>query len=163
QTGAAIASFVPIDDRIQRVVQRISRWIRLQDKPNSEKRVALVYYNHPPGKQNIGADYLNVPETILQLLSFLSKDGYDVLNVPPTADELVDHLTRRGINVANWAPGQPRLLAEHAQTSPAADYLRWYNTLDPIARSEVEAGPLSYVDAVINRARDLEDKSTARA
>jgi cobaltochelatase CobN len=162
QTGAAIASFVPIDDRIQRVVERITRWIRLQDKPNSEKRVALVYYNHPPGKQNIGADYLNVPETILQLLGFLSRDGYDVRNVPPNADELVDQLTRRGINVANWAPGQRRLLAEHAQTLTAADYLRWYNTLDPIARSEVEAGPLSYVDAVINRARDLEDKSTAR-
>src|SRR5215471_16457001 len=163
KTGAAIAAFVPIEDRIHRVVERISRWIQLQDKPNSEKRVALIYYNHPPGKQNIGADYLNVPETIIELLRSLTRDGYKVKDIPPNADTLVDLLTRRGINVANWAPGQRRLLAEHAQTLAAADYLRWYRSLDPIARGEVEAGPLSYIEAVIDRALNLEDKSTGRA
>jgi cobaltochelatase CobN len=162
ETGAAIASFVPLEDRIHRVVERISRWIRLQDKPNSEKRVALIYYNHPPGKQNIGADYLNVPETILELLRTLYRDGYKATNIPPDADALVDVLTRQGINVANWAAGQRRLLAERAQTLPAADYLRWYGTLDAIARAEVESGPLSYVRAVVERAQRLEDKSTAR-
>jgi cobaltochelatase CobN len=163
QTGAAISSFVPIDSRIHRVVERVSRWIQLQKKPASEKRVALIYYNHPPGKQNIGADYLNVPETIMQLLQSLAHDGYDVRNVPPNGEALVDLLMRRGINVANWAPGQRRLLAEKTQTLPVSDYMRWYNTLDPIARSEVEAGPLAFVDAVINRALDLEDKSVPRA
>jgi cobaltochelatase CobN len=163
QTGAAIASFVPIDSRIHRVVERISRWIQLQKKPNSQKRVALIYYNHPPGKQNIGADYLNVPETIIELLQSLARDGYDVRDVPPDAGTLVDLLTRHGINVANWAAGQRRLLAEHAQTLSIKDYLHWYHTLDPIARGEVEAGPLSYVDAVIGLALQLEDKSTARA
>ena len=163
QTGAAIESFVPIDSRIQRVVERIARWIQLQDKPNSQKRVALIYYNHPPGKQNIGADYLNVPETIIELLRSLAQNGYDVRDVPPDADTLVEVLTRRGINVANWATGQRRLLAEQATTLSIKDYLRWYDTLDPIARGEVEAGPVSYVDAVINHALKLEDRSTARA
>jgi len=163
QTGAAIASFVPIDGRIHRVVERISRWIRLQDKPNAEKRVALIYYNHPPGKQNIGADYLNVPETIVELLRSMARDGYDVKDIPQNADALVDLLTRRGINVANWAAGQRRMLAERAQVLSAADYLKWYQTLDPIARTEVEAGPLSYVEAVIDRSLRLEDKSMARA
>src|SRR6185295_6279539 len=102
------ASFVPIDERIGRVVERIGRWIRLQDKPNSEKRVALIYYNHPPGKQNIGADYLNVPETIVELLQSLARDGYKVRDIPQDSDHLVDLLTRRGINVANWASGQRR-------------------------------------------------------
>src|SRR5262245_57566598 len=125
QTGAAIGSFVPLDDRLHRVVDRISRWITLQNKPNAEKRVALIYYNHPPGKQNIGADYLNVPETIISLLQTLYRDGYNVKDIPPNADVLVDLLTRRGINVANYAAGQRRLLAEHAQTLPAADYLKW--------------------------------------
>jgi cobaltochelatase CobN len=162
QTGAAISSFVPIDSRIHRVVDRISRWIQLQKKPNSQKRVALIYYNHPPGKQNIGADYLNVPETIMELVRSLARDGYDVRNTPPNGEVLVDLLMRRGINVANWAPGQRRLLAEKAETLAASDYLRWYDTLDPIARNEIEAGPLAYVDAVIDRALKLEDKSVAR-
>ena len=162
QTGAAIASFPPINGRIQRVVERVTRWIQLQTKPNSEKRVALIYYNHPPGKQNIGADYLNVPDTLVELLLSLLHDGYDVRDIPPNADAMVDLLTRRGINVANWAAGQRRLLAEHAETLSRNDYLNWYNTLDPIARGDVEAGPLSYIDAVIDLALKLEDKSTAR-
>jgi cobaltochelatase CobN len=162
-TGAAIASFAPIDSRIRRVVERISRWIELQTKPNSQKRIALIYYNHPPGKQNIGADYLNVPETIVELLRLLARDGYDVRNVPPDADTLVDLLTRRGINVANWAAGQRRLLAEHAQILPASDYLRWYKTLDPIARAAVEGGPVAWAQAVIDRASTLEDKTVAQA
>jgi cobaltochelatase CobN len=162
-TGAAIASFVPIDERIGRVVERITRWIRLQDKPNSEKRVALIYYNHPPGKQNIGADYLNVPETIVELLHSLSGNGYSVKNIPPGADALVDMMTRSGINVANYAAGQRRLLADKSQTLPLQDYLRWYNAMDPIARGEVEAGPVSYVSAIIDRALQIEDKSAARA
>ncbi len=163
QTGAAIATFVPIRERVHRVVERISRWIDLQKKPNSDKRVAFIYYNHPPGKQNIGADYLNVPDTIVELLHSLARDGYHISNMPADPEALTDLLTRRGINVANWAAGQRRLLAERAQILPASKYLDWYNTMDPIARSEVEAGPLAYVDAVIERAMKLEDKSIARA
>src|SRR5262249_28669810 len=78
-------------------------------------------------------------------------------------EALTDLLTRHGINVANWAAGQRRLLAEHAQTLEVAKYLDGYNRLDPIARAEVEAGPLAYLDAVIERALKLEDRSIARA
>jgi cobaltochelatase CobN len=162
-TGAAIASFVPIEERIDKLVQRISRRIQLQQKPNAAKRVALIYYNHPPGKQNIGADYLNVPETIVELLRDLGDSGYTTGDIPPNADALVDILTKRGINLANWAHGQLKSLAEQTQKLPLKQYQNWYKTLDPIARGEVEAGPLSYVGAVIDAALKLEDKSTARS
>jgi cobaltochelatase CobN len=26
---------------------------------NADKKIALIYYNYPPGKQDIGASYLN--------------------------------------------------------------------------------------------------------
>jgi cobaltochelatase CobN len=162
-TGAAIASFVPIEERIGKLVERLTRWIQLQQKPNAEKRVALIYYNHPPGKQNIGADYLNVPETIVELLRSLGTDGYKTGSVLPNADALIDILTKRGINLANWAPGQVRSLAEQAEKLPLKDYLRWFNTLDPVAREQVEAGPLSYIDAVIEKATRLEDKTVVRS
>ncbi|PWT83497.1 MAG: hypothetical protein C5B58_06445, partial [Acidobacteria bacterium] len=162
-TGAAIASFVPIEERIQKLTDRITRWIQLQQKPNSEKRVALIYYNHPPGKQNIGADYLNVPETIIELLRSLSADTYKTGEIPPNGDALVDILMKRGINLANFAPGQIRSLAEQAEKLPLKDYLKWYSTLDPAARGEVEAGPLAYMDAVIEKAAKLEDKTVARS
>jgi len=135
ETGAAIASFVPIESRIHRLVERISRWIQLQTKPNSEKRVALIYYNHPPGKQNIGADYLNVPNTIVELLRSLARGGYSVRGIPPDADILVDLLTRRGINVADWAPGQRRLVAECAVKLQVSEYITWFSTLDPLMRA----------------------------
>jgi len=46
----------PIPERIERLTQRVKRWLALQQKQNRDKHIALIYYNYPPGKQNIGAD-----------------------------------------------------------------------------------------------------------
>ena len=46
--------------------------------PNKDKRIAIIYYNYPPGKEMIGASYLNVlPKSLWQILRRLEKDGYD--------------------------------------------------------------------------------------
>ena len=37
-----------------------------------------MYYNYPPGKANIGASYLNVAESLANILQRLAKDGYDL-------------------------------------------------------------------------------------
>ncbi|MGC8984615.1 MAG: cobaltochelatase subunit CobN [Thermosulfidibacteraceae bacterium] len=51
-TGLEYVEERPISERIQRIVQSVEVWINLQEKSNHEKKVALIYYNYPPGKQN---------------------------------------------------------------------------------------------------------------
>jgi len=45
----------PVPNRVQALADRLKRWQVLQTKANADKRVAILYYNHPPGRQNVGA------------------------------------------------------------------------------------------------------------
>ncbi len=74
ETGIEYIEERPITERTDRLVERVKAWINLQDKLNKDKRVAIIYYNYPPGKQNIGASYLNVlPESLWEILQRLGK------------------------------------------------------------------------------------------
>ena len=80
ETGIEYIEERPIPERIKRLVDRVKMWINLQDKANKDKRIAIIYYNYPPGKQNIGASYLNVlPESLWEILQRLGKEGYSTL------------------------------------------------------------------------------------
>ncbi len=52
---------------------------------NADKRIAIVYYNHPPGRHNIGADNLDVPASLLEILRALKRDGYDTGALPASS------------------------------------------------------------------------------
>jgi len=148
QTGAEWDITVTIPERIEKLVNRAYNWIKLQTMPNRDKKVAIVYYNYPPGKQNIGASYLNVPESIIEILKRMKAEGYNVGEIPQNADALVEMMIRNGINIANWAPGELEKLANspNAILWPYEDYLAWFNNLNPIARKEMVEGPVGYIE-----------------
>ncbi|MBI5679317.1 MAG: cobaltochelatase subunit CobN [Methanobacterium sp.] len=149
-TGASISRFKPIPDRVEKVADRINNWIKLQKMNNTDKKIAMVYYNYPPGKQNIGASYLNVPESILNILQNLKSQGYNVGDIPNNESALVGNMTIRGINVASWAPGELEKLANDPNTVlwDVEEYKAWFNTLDPIAKKEVIEGPTGYIEEI---------------
>ncbi len=49
-----------VDEAIDFLIPRLHNWAALQRKANADKKVAILYYNHSQGKQNIAAAYLNV-------------------------------------------------------------------------------------------------------
>ncbi len=62
--------------QMETLLGRIKNIHNLQTKPNREKKVALIYYSYPPGKENIGASYLNVlPRSILSILQRMRQEG----------------------------------------------------------------------------------------
>ncbi|MFN5934125.1 MAG: cobaltochelatase subunit CobN, partial [Roseiflexaceae bacterium] len=84
---------VTIPERIERVATIAERWVRLRRKPASERRVAMVLYNYPPGLGRLGtAALLNVPATLHALLARMQHDGYRVGKVPETVADLAKRL-----------------------------------------------------------------------
>lgn len=150
-TGVEIISYTPIIEQMDYLAERVSNWVKLRKMANSDKKIALIYYNYPPGKQNIGASYLAVPESIMGILNGLKQQGYNVTNIPGTADLLVKLMIDRGINVANWAPGELEKLANnpHAILWDAEEYETWFKTLDPIAQKQVIEGPAGYIEEMV--------------
>jgi cobaltochelatase CobN len=149
-TGAELISFHAIPERVDKLVNRVSNWAKLKYMDNANKKIALIYYNYPPGKQDIGASYLNSPESILNILNLLKQQGYTVTDIPKTSDELVAMMIRNGINVANWAPGVLEEMANDPNTIlwDADEYEAWFNTLDPVAQKQVVEGPVGYIEEI---------------
>lgn len=137
--GSALPKTTPIAERIGMVVARAKRWLALQERPNAEKRLAMLYYNNPPGKGNIGASYLNLPPSIVAVLEELKRSGYTVGESLPDARTLLDLLVSAGRNVELWAPGEINRLVHdgHATLIPMAQYRQWFAALPQAFREFV--------------------------
>jgi cobaltochelatase CobN len=138
RTGAILEKKMPLPDRIERLSGRALAWINLRKKDNGEKKVALIYYNHHAGKDDIGASYLNVFESAAQILKALREDGYKV-DGDLSARAIEEMIRKKGRNVGSWAPGELAALVEAgALTLPVDKYLSWYQTLPEKMRAAVE-------------------------
>nr|WP_292814513.1 cobaltochelatase subunit CobN [Methanobrevibacter sp.] len=67
-----------IQDGVDKMVQLNCKWADLHDLENSDKKVAVMLYNYPPGKAEIGASYLDVFTSAYELLLQLYVQGYDI-------------------------------------------------------------------------------------
>ena len=87
------AASVPVPERVERIADRLDRWIRLRTTPRPQRRIAVTLFNFPPNGGNVGtAAYLDVFESLHRTLSRLRDEGYDVAGLPDTAAELRDSI-----------------------------------------------------------------------
>ncbi|WP_424730637.1 cobaltochelatase subunit CobN [Methanothermobacter sp.] len=148
-TGLEVEFYQPIDERVETFADRIAAWIKLRYTQNSDKRVALIYYNYPPGKQNLaGASYLDGPSSILEILALLRENNYTVTGAPSSVEDLLSEMMGRGLNIANWAPGELARLANSTVLWDVEKYMDWYSSLPELARREIEEGPFGYIEAL---------------
>ena len=81
ETNAACLTVnIPINRQIQWMVDCCKAWIKLNPKytPNSEKKIAIVYWS-PTGKdKGAGASHLDVYASIPELLQALKNSGYNL-------------------------------------------------------------------------------------
>lgn len=131
-TGLEYIAEVPIPERVERFAERVRQYAALRSLPAADKRVAVLYYNSPPGNQNIGASYLNVlPRSLWQILQRLDAEGYDTRGRPATEEALFDRLREHGANIDSTKPGALAQLVASGRTAllPVADYQRWFDAL----------------------------------
>jgi cobaltochelatase CobN len=132
----------PVSERIELAVSRGARWLALQDMRNADKRVALIYFNNPPGKGNIGASYLNVFPSLLAVLARLRASGYQTGGQLLTEKELEALLEISGRNIELWAPGElEQLVAKrHVALVSMKQYRSWFGTLPKAFQEFVNSG-----------------------
>ncbi|WNY26596.1 cobaltochelatase subunit CobN [Methanolapillus ohkumae] len=148
----------PLNDQIIWLKDRVLGQITLQEKANADKNVAVIYYNHGGGKGNIGASYLNVPESIISLLNGMESAGYNInSSKAPDAETLVTSMTTQGINIGNWAPGELKKMIGDFDVSGGEDiydtgkavliskelYLEWFHDVFLGDWFEASIAPLS--------------------
>ena len=122
--GSGVVHVIP--SGIKKMVKLSCGWADLRDMNNSDKKIAIVLYNYPPGKAEIGASYLDVFSSTYDLIIELAKQGYDIgcdiddlMNLT-TFTDLVFKMGNKG----SWASG---LLEEYVESNK--DSLMAHNQL----------------------------------
>jgi len=69
---------VPIAAQADAVVGKALRLVALQRKANADKRIAVFFWNYPPGEKNLSASFLNVPRSLARVSEGLRDAGYAV-------------------------------------------------------------------------------------
>lgn len=146
QTGIEHRPPEMLDAEAARLAARVGRWLALREKPNRDKRVAIIYYNHPPGRQNIGADNLDVPESLFDMLQAMARAGYTVGTLPASPQALLDMIMAHGVNLPEDRAAL-RELSTGVNNLDAADYARWFSTLSPRVQNEMTSGLLGRLHA----------------
>ncbi len=155
-TGLRFSINNPLPKQIDLITRRVAKWSQLQTLDNSEKRLAIIYYNHPPGRHNIGADNLDVPATLWHLLNQLKVAGYDVGELPKDQLALLDLLQQRGINLPQDYTALKNM-ANEVTTLPLDRYRAWFEKLPEVVQQELTHGPLGYLHSSLQRAVDLRE------
>lgn len=124
--------------------------------------MAIVYYNHPPGRHNIGADNLDVPASLLEILRGLQRAGYDTGPLPKTAEALLDRLQRDGVNLPDQGDAL-HAMAARVTTVSAERYAQWFATMPRQLQQEMVGGPLALLEAQVQNAQAVRLPQEARA
>ena len=138
-TNISIVVDKPIAARIEMAVKRGLRYARLAQKPAQERRVALMYYNYPVGEASIGASYLNIAESLENILRAMQESGYDLGDADLSADSILADISSKARNIGSYAPGDmEELLAQDSFAAVSIDtYNAWLAAFEPALRNKI--------------------------
>ncbi|VVB72269.1 CobN/Magnesium Chelatase [uncultured archaeon] len=131
-----------IDDRVEKVCRRVNRWLRLQKKPASLRKVALILHNNPcaSAEATVGSGaHLDTLESVSRILKSLQEAGYRIENAPESGKELINAIMdRKAISEFRWTP-----VAEIVRKGGALammsreEYMPWFSALPEDAQKQV--------------------------
>ncbi len=132
-----IVSYVPVPDRIERVVGLARRMTVLQRKANAEKRVAIVLTNAPGKAAKIGnAVGLDTPASLIHLLDRMEEMGYTVGDRPKDGDALIHALIERCSYDVEWMTEEQLAQAESVSLE---QYKTWFDDYPAKNREQMTA------------------------
>ena len=118
---------IPLETETRAISARVSRFLRLREKPAAGKKIAIVLFNFPPNLGNAGtAAYLDVFESLMHLLVEMQKAGYRV-ELPADTGELRDRLLE-GNRLVSGTDGN---VEAHLSTDKYRNLFPAYSDIEP--------------------------------
>ena len=120
-----------LEDRVKKLAARIKNWIALRNKPNDEKRVAIITYNYPPGEDNLAsAGYLDVFESLKIFLKNLKEKGYKV-EIPS--------MSLKELFLSSGIVNSPNYIQKSGLRVAVDKYVSWFKSLPQAVQEDVIA------------------------
>lgn len=128
---------VPMPEQMDLLVGKAVNLARLQSTPNADKRLALFFWNHPPGEKYQGASNLNVPRSLEHLVQRLRAEGYRI-DATTEQDIIATVATLLRPAYRSGALGD-LMKTPHWDFLPLARYERWLQGLPAEVRQRITA------------------------
>jgi cobaltochelatase CobN len=127
----------PMLDHIDAIAQRAIKQGQLSIKANADKKLSMFIWNYPPGDKNMGAAFLNIPDSIFNIASAMKAEGYNVnLKSPEVLIEEVGEILRPFYSKQGLESLMDKGLSDYL---PVKDYSKWLNTLPQTLRDDILA------------------------
>ncbi len=112
-----------IDYQLDHYVRSVSKLVDLKYKSNADKRISVMVW----GDQDVGASFLNIPESLRSISSRLSDEGYGISKVKDSY--FTDRIDRILSPFYRSYELQSLIDEDLADLMPVAEYLAWFNSL----------------------------------
>ena len=138
-TGALLARYVPIPERVKKMVSLSLNWARLRKISNKDKKIAIVFHHYPPRNDRIGcAAGLDSFESVKLLLDRMKEEGYWIDRIYESGDELARELLDRMTCDQRWLT--PERMAQRAAAHAGEEMFGpWHEALPAPIREKMTA------------------------
>lgn len=127
--------YMPISERIVRMVRKAKKWAILRHKKNADKKIAIVFHNYPPKNSNIGSAVgLDTIESIRRLLVAMKERGYKLASLPPDGKEFIKELTYNATNDKELLTDKQ---IEAAEKLAGSDYKSFYEGFEQKVQAQM--------------------------
>ncbi len=129
---------LPIKKQLEAIANKALNISRLKRMDNADKNVAIMYYNYPSGVDNMGASFLNTPESLELIFKEFVKHGYTTKENNAT---YIRKKATQGLKVmysVNLYEESKKMLKEDsAALFPYEDYIKEFNKLPVDTRTNM--------------------------
>ncbi len=134
-----IRKYIPISERVKKLVSLALNWARLKLSPPEKRRLAIVFHHYPPRADRMGCAFgLDSFESVVRLLRRLKEEGYQVDRLYKDGEELAQEMLAVLISDRRYLT--PAELAKRATASLAEDTAKkWHAERPKKVREKMEA------------------------
>jgi len=124
---------VPMAEQVDGLLDKLRNLVELRRKPAQDKKLGLMFWNHPAGDKNFGASHLNVPASIANITQELGQAGYDITSIGEA--DMIEHGQAMLAMLYRRSAPEELLARGLAAAFPVARYQAWLDGL-PSAQRE---------------------------
>lgn len=122
--------FLPIDERINKIVRMAMGWSRLANKENKDKKVAIILHNMPPRNDMIGCAFgLDTPNSVYNMVETFSEMGIITAYKFENGDDIIQRIIKTVSNDQKWLSAE-KVLERSIDTIEKEKYSKWFTNLD---------------------------------
>ena len=141
RTGAVLERYKPINERIEKFVSRVKKWIELKKTPPEKRKVAFILHNNPCAsvEATVGCgSHLDTLESVAKILQEMKRKGYKV-NPPKDGKELITTIMeRKAISEFRWTTVDEIVRKGGVLSFITKErYMKWFEELPEKTREKI--------------------------